>query len=85
MMDFDKKARELTTDLDYDGDGPRWMVEWGANEQARAISAALKAAYNEGLEDAIAKCEVAGCGRPGCTKCVGGALAYELRSKKLPT
>jgi len=89
-MDLDKKARALTgTTLgcgsgpyDY---GPCKDVQTGSCACSDRISAALKAAYNEGLEDAIAKCEVAGCGRPGCTKCVGGALAYELRSKKLPT
>lgn len=41
-MDFEAKAREIADSLDGNSDG-----DWPAH-----IAAALKAAYNQGLEDA---------------------------------
>ena len=48
MTDFDAIADKLTSDVEYEGSVPRWFVEWGDDELAKAIAAALKAAHSDG-------------------------------------
>lgn len=91
-MDFDKKARALTGGVLGCGGGP---YDYGPCKDVTGpcvcsdrIAAALKAAYNEGLEDAALCCEQIARGEIGAmfshVACAEEACAAAVRAKKVP-
>lgn len=80
-MDFDKKAREAMkhiTPCEY-ACGPDDFCACSAH-----IAAALREAYNAGLEDA-AECVTDDCCEWSACGCSHTTKAEELRAKKVPT
>ena len=74
MMDFEAKAREIADSLDGNSDG-----DWPAH-----IAAALKAAYNQGLESAAYDCEHKFKVHWHGHKVALYGIAEAVRSKKVP-